>query len=149
MKAAWADLEPLAAGIIDYHRPWDQRPLRADWSERIRDWRAGLPEGFTLLARDEKGSPVAFLDGHIIRNYGIFEEVAAFIDNAFVVESARRGGAGTALLRRFEAWARQRGASEVQLHVSAGNALGKSFWGREGFTPYVYAMHKLLEETST
>jgi GNAT superfamily N-acetyltransferase len=145
VKEAWSDLEPLVAGIIDYHKPWDHRRLREDWRERIRDHLASATEGLTLLARDNAGAPIAFLDGAITRDYGIFDEVVAAIDNTYVANGARGSGVGKALVGRFEAWARERGATEVRLNVQAGNTLGEEFWQARGFNTFQHRLSKPLE----
>jgi GNAT superfamily N-acetyltransferase len=144
VRAAWAELEPLIAGIIEYHRPWDARTLRRDWRERVQDYMARGPQFVTLIVRHEAGSAVGFLSGFVERDYGIFEEPFSFIDNIFLQEDARRNGAGAALVEQFEAWSRQKGAADVQLHVSAQNVLGQAFWNREGYRPVEYILRKPL-----
>jgi GNAT superfamily N-acetyltransferase len=147
VRAAWADLEPLIAAIIEYHRPWDSRVLADDWAGTIRELMAG-PGQFVLLGRDEAKVPVAFLHGSFHRSNLVFDDVFVFIENIYVVEAARGSGIGTDLVERFETWARQQGANEVRLHVNAGNAIGQRFWDREGFRPFEYLMRKPLEGTT-
>lgn len=132
LDAAWAELEPLMLGIIEYHRPWDPRTLVADWKQRIRAYMAVDGGNITLIARDA-GEAVAFLNGSMAPDGGIFEEGFAFINNIFVRDGSRGSGAGTALVRRFEEWARERGAHELRLHVNAGNEPGRASWGAGGF----------------
>jgi GNAT superfamily N-acetyltransferase len=144
VRAVWAELEPLVAGIIEYHRPWDARVLTDGWQGTIRELMAG-PGQYVLAGRDEAGKTVAFLHGSFHRNNLVFDDVFVFIENIYVLEEARHSGIGTELVERFEAWAREQGATDIRLHVNAGNALGQSFWNREGFTAFEYLMRKPLE----
>lgn len=147
VRAVWADLEPLVAGIIEYHRPWDARPLSEDWAGTIRELMAARGQ-YVLLARDEAGAAVAFLHGSFHRNNLVFDDVFVFVENIFVTVAARDSGIGTELVERFEAWGREQGATEVRLHVNAGNHLGQRFWGREGFSAFEYLMRKPLGTAS-
>lgn len=143
MDAAWPEIEPLVAGIIDYHRPWDQRPLRPNWAAVMREYMAG--QCTTLLARGTGGEALGFLSGTIRTDYGIFEGIEGHIDNAFVVEHARRRGVGSALRERFEALGRERSGRDVTLDVALGNRLGDAFWRSAGYTAAMQAMRKSLE----
>lgn len=142
LHAAWPEIEPLALGIIKYHEQFRLQPLRDDWSPRLRDYMAAQTDGITLLSRDEQGTAVGFLNGRVQRNYGIFAEITSFVDNAFVIETARSRGVGQAMLAHFEQWARANGASEVTLHVVAANQLGHGFWARAGFEIEMHVMRK-------
>ena len=144
--AAWPDLEMLSLGIIDYHRPWDERALRADWSERMHGYLEGMQDSLTLIARNDAGAAVAFVTGKVEKDYGIFIESFAFIANFYVVPEARAQGVGSQLLRRFEDWARAEGATELRLHVNAGNELGQRFWEINQLHPIEYVMSKPLVE---
>jgi GNAT superfamily N-acetyltransferase len=145
LDACWAELEPLVEGIIDYHRPWDTRLLREDWSPRIKAVMVPGPDTLVLLARDSEGVPVAFVHAAMLRDGGIFDHVVGMVENIFIVERARGAGIGTAFMERFEAWAKAEGAVEYRLHVSAGNKLGQRFWDREGYSPAEYIMRKPAE----
>jgi ribosomal protein S18 acetylase RimI-like enzyme len=146
VDAAWPLIEPLLLGIVDYHKPWDQRPLRTDWASRARDYMAS--RGLTLLAKNASGEPVGFMSGFVSRDFGIFEEVYAYMDNAYVRADDRNQGVGTAMLNRFESWCRAQGATELRLDVVAGNELGFGFWTRSGFDVRRYEMVKGLEAPS-
>jgi GNAT superfamily N-acetyltransferase len=145
LDAAWADLEPLIEGIIEYHRPWDARVLLEDWSPRIRAVMVPGPDTLVLLARDDGGNAVAFLHAVMLRDGGIFDHVVGMVENIFIAESSRGSGIGTAFMEHFEAWAKAEGAIEYRLHVNAGNELGQRFWNREGYQPAEYVMRKPVE----
>jgi ribosomal protein S18 acetylase RimI-like enzyme len=142
LDAVWPELELLVLGIIEYHRPWDQRALKSGWAAIMRDYMARC---LTLVARNEAGKAVGFLSGTVGPDVGIFEGVVGHIDNAFVIESARRRGVGQALTEQFEARCREQGAGEVRLDVAEGNELGLGFWRRSGYEVTMHAMRKPLE----
>jgi ribosomal protein S18 acetylase RimI-like enzyme len=85
------------------------------------------------------------LSGTVGPDVGIFEGVVGHIDNAFVVEGARRLGVGQALTRGFEARCRDQGAGEIRLDVAEGNSDGLAFWRRSGYEVTMHAMRKPLE----
>lgn len=144
LDADWADLEALSLGIIQYHQPWDARPLRPDWPQRMRDYLALKPDQIVMLARDDAGGAAGFVTGRIQRSPGIFELVTGFIDNMFVAEAARAQGVGSELLAAFEDWARNEGAAEILLHVNAQNSLGQRFWSGSGFAVTEHVMRRSL-----
>jgi len=144
LNEAWAEIEPLLRGIVEYHEPLDGRSLRADWIKRWRDFLMTRPDGIFLLARPEGGRAVAFLDGSVIKDRGIFDEAAGYIDDAFVAADYRSSGVGSALLSHFEAWSRSAGATLIRLDVVAANELGRGFWSGSGFEVERYTMRKAL-----
>ena len=143
LDAVWPEIEALLVGIIEYHRPWDARELRPDWSPRMREYMASGCT--TFLARDAAGEAVGFIEGKVTHDYGIFVETVAHVDNAFVVESHRRQGVGAQLLQRFEDWSRDQGATDLALEFAHGNDLGLSFWRKSGFEPRQLVMGKRFE----
>lgn len=144
IDAVWADLEMLSLGIIEYHRPWDDRPLRDDWALRMREFLKVGPHDLTLIARDESGAALAFVTGNVSSDYGIFEETFSFINNFYVLPEARAQSVGTTMLQRFEEWAVRCGATTLRLHVNVGNDIGKRFWDRCGFVPTEQVMVRPL-----
>jgi ribosomal protein S18 acetylase RimI-like enzyme len=140
---AWPELEPLLLGILEYHQPYDPRKLRLDWAQRWREYLAAGP-GLFLLARNRDGLAVAFLNGRVSKDGGIFDEVSAYVDNAFVNAPERSRGICHAMLRHFEQWSRDQGATVVRLNVASGNELGRDFWMGAGFSISGLAMEKTL-----
>ena len=102
------------------------------------------PDRLLLLARSE-GSAIAYLNAQVRRDFGIFDEVVGFIDDAFVKEGYRSMGIGSELLQICEEWCRARGATELRLNVIEGNRLGYEFWTKSGFTPASHLMSKTLQ----
>ena len=143
---AWPALEALTFGIIEYHRPWDNRKLRPNWSGIMREYME--TQCTTLPARRPGGEAIGFLTGTIRSDFGIFEGTFGHVDNAFVVERARKEGIGRGLYDRFEGICRARGASEVRLEVATGNKLGARFWRGAGFEVQMQEMSKSLEVTA-
>jgi GNAT superfamily N-acetyltransferase len=146
MDTAWPEVESLLSGIIEYHEPIDSRRPSENWPERWRGHLTGRQDGIFILARSEDGSAIAFMDGSVFRDPGIFDEVFGYIDDAFVRADHRANGVGSALLDRFEAWSRSQGATVIRLEVVAANELGMSFWTRAGFEVERHVMHKELKK---
>jgi GNAT superfamily N-acetyltransferase len=142
LTAAWPELEPLTLGLIDYHRPWDERHLKPEWASIMLEHMKG--QGLTLIARDSSGTAVGFVSGGV-SDAMIFSDMTGHIDNVFLTEAARRHGVGTKLLQRFEAWCVGHGASELRIEVNAGNEPGKRFWMRSGYSVTSLEMRKSLE----
>lgn len=82
------------------------------------------------------GMTVAEIDGAVAA-YGVllFAPGEAQLLNLTVAPAARRQGIGRALLRRFLADARARGAGQCFLEVRVTNDAAIALYAREGFTP--------------
>jgi len=75
----------------------------------------------------------------------IHEEVCrAEITDLFVAEGARRRGIGGVLARTGVDWARGRGASRIEVRVSARNPEGQAFWRAAGFADFMDVLHRPL-----
>ena len=68
------------------------------------------------------------------------------LDNIAVLESWRRRGVGTSLIREAERWARSRGATWVELGVYEFNEAARSFYRRLGYSPVSTKLRKPLNE---
>ena len=60
----------------------------------------------------------------------------AYLDDFSVTEAFRGRGIGTALLRRAEAYARERGVPAVLLHVEKSNGGALRLYERQGWSVY-------------
>ena len=109
----WDRLAALHATAFD-------GPLR--WSAAALRDMAGAPGGFVLEAGDATG----FALGRAILDEA---ELLALV----VAADTRRRGTGRALLARFEAAARARGAARAFLEVAAGNAAARALYARAGW----------------
>lgn len=145
------ELEGLARSMHDHHRTVDPAipgipPRDADGWWTIRRGRyvawLGLPDAFALVARPEDGStaPIGYAvvsihaspdDSH--RTGDRFAELRSLA----VLDGARGGGVGTALLRAVYARLRDRGVEELAIGVLATNAAALRLYEREGFRPWV------------
>lgn len=144
LDAVWPDLRELFLALHRYHEPWLTRRFRPDWEARWRDYIQPGPDKLVLLAR-HRVELLGYLSAEIRRDYGLFEELVGFINEAFVTPELRGQGIGRALVRRCEDWSRTRGATQLDLTVVLGNQLGLDFWSRSGFSPISYRMSKPLE----
>ena len=140
----WGELETLFLELHQHHEPWQERRLRDDWSGRWQEFVQPGPDSLILLSRSE-GEPIAYLSAQIRRDYGLFDEVVGFLNEAYVVPEYRGRGVGTTLLRRCEDWCRGRGATQLELTVLTGNQKSVDFWTRSGFSPVSNRMSKPLE----
>lgn len=77
----------------------------------------------------EEGVIVAFLSMEVHREDGGF----LYLDDFSVTETHRNRGIGTALLRRAEAYARERGLRLVRLHAEKSNLSAQRLYRRLGF----------------
>jgi GNAT superfamily N-acetyltransferase len=143
IDAAWPELRSLFLGLHDYHEPFLGRRLRDDWEGRWYDYVTAPGERVVFFARNSE-DVVGYLNAYVRRDFGLFDELVGFIDDAYVVEDARSRGIGRALLRRVEDWFLSRGIGEVRLNVAAANERGVRFWTQAGFEPQNMTMRKAL-----
>lgn len=137
------------------------RLIRADEAERLRTVRlaalADAPTAFGSTLADEQGQPAAFWRARAERS-AAGQTAATFIaerdgrwvgtatgllaDGApggatlvgmWVDPAARRQGLGRALVEAVVAWARARGATQVDLHVTESNGAALALYRRCGF----------------
>lgn len=74
------------------------------------------------------------------------EGLGAHLEGLVVEESVRSLGIGAALLERVEAWARQRGCTELRVHSNVIRERAHAFYRRRGYTTVKaqYYFSKLL-----
>lgn len=68
------------------------------------------------------------------------DAVTAVLESMRVAPERRREGIGGALVDRFLAWARERGASEMSVQAYAQNAGALAFYRAHGFRPFLVAL---------
>lgn len=68
-----------------------------------------------------------------------------FISDAFTLESARFGGAGSALLGESFAWAREQGYDVCTVGWSSQNLVASRFWPARGFRPTFYRLQRRID----
>lgn len=104
----------------------------ADWqglNDREERWRARLelPGSLNLIAADEEGD-AGMASGLPGGGAGIVEVISMY-----VCARSRGRGVGVALLDALEAWAREGGATVLQLAVVLGNEHAIGLYRRHGF----------------
>jgi ribosomal protein S18 acetylase RimI-like enzyme len=137
------------------------RPFERDEYELLRELRLRMledaPDAFTITAESERGKPmtwwrdrmastwsdpkrlalVAEADGEPVGSVlGVmdpFDRDLAHLYALWVDPKARRGGVGGALVDAICAWARDRGATTVELAVTIGNDGATRLYERAGF----------------
>jgi GNAT superfamily N-acetyltransferase len=103
--------------------------------------------GKILVAEDEAAHAVGWAAFHEEEG-GVFilaeERKHGFLAELYVVEAARGGGVGRALIAACEDWARGRGLVSLRIGLSARNADAQKVYERTGYAPYALQMRKYL-----
>jgi GNAT superfamily N-acetyltransferase len=68
----------------------------------------------------------------------------AILESMRVTPELRGRGVGTALVREFFSWARQRGAELAAVSAYAGNEAAQRFYARQGFAPHTVSLRTTL-----
>lgn len=112
--------------------------LESDFAPDAARQRAGLalmlgaPERRTVLVAERAGVPVGMVTAQLVVSTA--EGGPSALVEDLVVDARERGrGAGRALLREIEAWARSRGATRLQLLADRENAPALGFYARTGW----------------
>ncbi|WP_433795663.1 N-acetyltransferase family protein [Actinoplanes sp. CA-252034] len=140
-RAGAADLPEAAAlfhGYLDfYQRPAPEEQVLAFLRERHE-----RGESVLLLARTAEGTPAGF-----VNIYPTFSSLSMApvwtLNDLFVAVTARRTGAGRALVRACAAEARAAGAVGVQLQTAPDNHTAQALYRSEGFEPDTFAAYYL------
>ena len=116
----------------------------ADFFRRVGAGEVEQPPGAeTFVAVDGAGDPLGLIVLHPSADY-LTGHGRAYVEILVVAEVAEGQGAGRALMRHVEDWARERGFVEVSLDVFAGNARARAFYERAGYCPDHIRMVKRL-----
>jgi ribosomal protein S18 acetylase RimI-like enzyme len=107
---------------------WPRRDGRQYYSALLADDNA-----LCLVAR--QASAVV---GHLVGRIGggaplRADAVTAVLESMRVAPEARRSGVGSALVARFDSWARKRGARHFSVTAYSANAAAVAFYRRHGF----------------
>jgi GNAT superfamily N-acetyltransferase len=131
VRAELDDLEVLVP-LFDsyrqfYRQPSDPIGARAFLAERLK--------------RDESVIFMAIVDGAVggfTQLYPLFSSVSLkrlwLLNDLFVAPTARRSGAGRALLERAERWAKETGAKGLALSTEVTNATAQALYESAGWT---------------
>lgn len=115
--------------------------LRAElWPEAsAEEHRAELPDwladdGCCAFVAERDGAVIGFVEGRLRSHAdGCGTTPVGYLEGWYVVPEGRRQGAGVALFRAFEAWARDRGCRELASDTWPGNGAGIAAHLRLGF----------------
>lgn len=159
------------AGITIRRAGRDDIDAVAELSEGLSRYHAGSPLFLPYLpeaqvsARDHHhealASPehtywLAFRDGRAVamQTFGppssasrlVTPERCIHLENGYTTPEARGTGAGTALLDRALAWAREAGYVHCTVSWMSANLLAARFWRRSGFRPIAYRLLRVVDE---
>ena len=150
-SAQRADLPAVAAlwvALIESHAALDPVfALRAGAPAALEaELRRTFEDADTaLFVADADGCVAGFCAAHFERSPPLARESCRAEITELVVEpTARRRGLGRALAHAAFAWARERGASRVEVRVAARNDAGQAFWRRLGFGAFVDVLDRRL-----
>lgn len=124
-------------------KPVDESSLRSGLEEYLG------PEGALFFANGPKGEPSAYMavgesasegEGFLLRNTN-----TAQLKSAFIKETLRGKGVGTALLNRAVEWARQEGYDRMFVEHETANMYGSNFWGKY-FDAYLCFAMRYVED---
>lgn len=134
MYAHFASVSGLDQLREDAFRHWlgNYGPTTAGKSRLIAAARAG-DEVIGFVEGVLRAPPAWFRPGWI-----------GFVMHLHVAPEWRAQGVGGRLVGRLGAWFRERGVTQVQLHVVEGNALASAFWTSQGFRPELQQMRCAL-----
>ncbi|HZE96218.1 MAG TPA: GNAT family N-acetyltransferase [Planctomycetota bacterium] len=131
----------------DFHVPLDPRfEITASANLVMGKWfEDTIPNDRALLlvAEEKPGLLLGYCHAMIMENpplvprqyYGYVSELAVH---------ERRRGIGTRLLDTAHAWFREKGMSHVEVVVSVRNAVGGTFWRRQGYTEFLERLRREL-----
>ncbi|MGH7448028.1 MAG: aminoglycoside 6'-N-acetyltransferase [Longimicrobiales bacterium] len=87
-----------------------------------------------VFVAEADGRIIAFFEGRLRSHAdGCETSPVGFMEGWFVAEEWRRGGVGSALVRRFEEWARERGCRELASDTWLDNIASQRAHERLGF----------------
>jgi GNAT superfamily N-acetyltransferase len=114
--------------------------LEADFTPDPARQRRGLaamladPARRTVLVAEWAGQVVGMVTGHVVVSTAE-GGASVLLEDLVVTEAARGAGLGRGLVEALEAWARERGATRVQLLVDEENLAALGFYRRLGWQP--------------
>ena len=111
---------------------------RLEYFKQSKDW-----ETFVALIDCEIVGFIGIMKGIAYNIEGYYSEIVALA----VSEKTRRGGVGTALVKKAEEWALQNGVHEVGLHSNMKRLDAHLFYEKIGYVKKSYWFYKKLEET--
>jgi len=103
-------------------------------------------ENCLLLVAEAGGQVVGFIKGTIGEDGPVLaRRPHGYVGEISVTARDQRHGVGRRLYEELIAWFRERGLSQVRLHISAYNPVSDAFWRAMGFSPYLLHMRCPLD----
>ncbi len=134
-KAEERDAATLAAMIAElFSIERDFVPAPEKHEAGIRGILARGQDAAAFVAEDAAGEAVGMVTVQLVISTAEGGP-SGLLEDLFVRQDARRGGAATALVDAVEAWCRSRGATRVQLLADEGNGGALRFYDRRGYGP--------------
>ena len=123
----------LIGALAEYER---LPPPAADARERLREDGFGARRRFEVLLAEAGAPPAAVGYALFFETYSSFLALPTlFLEDLFVLPSARGGGHGRALFRAVAREARERGCGRMEWSVLGWNRLAREFYDRQGAVP--------------
>ena len=125
--------------LLDYERRnWDPT-LDINWpfsKEGEQKYRAAITDKYTIIAEKDK-KPIGYLIGKIVDIApGSARPIKqAYLENIFVLDSARKSGVGVKLIAEFKDYCKKEGVSRINVNVLAANTNAVDFYQKVGFSP--------------
>lgn len=124
--------------------PWRTEDEIGEADARVvRTFFESPPAGASLLVAESDGASLGFMYLETLRDYFVGEE-HGHVGILAVTETAEGKGAGGALMRAAEDWARERGYRKLTLNVFDGNARARAIYDHFGYRPETVRYVKLL-----
>lgn len=145
------DFEPLLLFCDLMHREspaYRDMPMDPEKLQQLGEMMVTQPERLCGLVAIHEGRLIGMLAGFVTESF--FGPDCLASDLAVFVPNDRRGGvAAAALIGRFEAWARERGAQAVQLGITTGvhQERTAALYRRLGFEPFGIVCRKTMGGT--
>lgn len=117
-----------------------------DESEEVADLERALADPDRVFLVGSDGGGVAALGLGQVERGGddLLPSPRLVITQVVVRADSRRMGLGTALLAAFEAWARERGLTALDLSVFEGNTAAAALFRKAGYRPLEHRLGRLL-----
>lgn len=125
--------------LLEYERRnWDPA-LDSNWpfsKEGEQKYRMAITDKYTVIAENDH-QPVGYLIAKIIDTApGSARSIKqAYLENIYVVSSARKSGIGAKLVANFQDYCKKEGVNRINVSVLAANTAAVDFYQKVGFSP--------------
>jgi len=142
MQGLWREMMDFQARVEPRFRPNSSPAGEEAWAKHMledafenTDWCVFVAEA---AGPDGAGSVVGYITGLLRTRYPVFEpELYGYVTDIVVAPEARRSGVGRALFEALKAWAREHGATHLELQVTYHNPTSQAFWRAQGCTDFM------------